>query len=80
MSIIVVNYDLFYTFYDILLFFQEHGYLVHRRKIGNYMLFRCLNCGIDAYSMHISGSPIVASNELLVSNLLIMELLQGLPW
>ncbi|KAL4224992.1 hypothetical protein ACF0H5_015687 [Mactra antiquata] len=44
---------------------QEHGYLVHRRKIGNYMLFRCLNCGVDAYSMHINGSPIVANNDLL---------------
>ncbi|XP_060568962.1 uncharacterized protein LOC132727450 [Ruditapes philippinarum] len=43
---------------------QEHGYLVHRRKHGQYLVFRCLNCGMDAYAMHINGSPIVANNNL----------------
>lgn len=46
--------------------FQEHGYLVHRRTHGAYLVFRCLNCGVDAYTMHISGSPIIANNQLLV--------------
>ncbi|XP_053384489.1 uncharacterized protein LOC123536750 [Mercenaria mercenaria] len=44
---------------------QEHGYLVHRRKHGNYLVFRCLNCGMDAYAMHMNGSPIVVNNQLL---------------
>lgn len=44
---------------------QEHGYLVHRLKLGNYLVFRCLNCGMDAYAMHINGSPIITNNQLL---------------
>ncbi|XP_052798253.1 uncharacterized protein LOC128230214 isoform X2 [Mya arenaria] len=53
---------------------QEHGYLVHRRKHGNYMVFRCLNCGLDSYAMHINGSPIITSAQLKSESLVIDRL------
>lgn len=44
---------------------QEHSYLVHRRKFGNYTVFRCLGCGLNCYAMRDSGSQILVNNQLL---------------
>jgi len=56
------------TLIAMVLYFQEHTYLVHRRKHGNYLVFHCLNCGLNTYAMHINGNPIIASGEVQVKS------------
>ncbi|KAK3593970.1 hypothetical protein CHS0354_040708 [Potamilus streckersoni] len=42
----------------------EHSFLVHKRKIGDYTLYRCLNCRLDSYASSSKGSKVVISSSL----------------
>lgn len=53
---------------------QEHSYLVHRRKIGIYTVFRCLGCGVNCYALRDSGRRILVNNQLLYETSVIERL------
>ncbi|KAL3841850.1 hypothetical protein ACJMK2_019947 [Sinanodonta woodiana] len=42
----------------------EHSFLVHKRKIGEYTLYRCLNCRLDSYATSSKSSKIIISSSL----------------
>lgn len=56
---------------------QEHSYLVHKRQIGNWILHKCLSCGIDTYATpyHTRSSKVLI-NEKIQSDAAIIERLQ----
>lgn len=56
---------------------QEHNYLVHKRQIGNWILHKCLSCGIDTYATpyHTRSSKVLI-NEKIQSDAAIIERLR----
>lgn len=58
---------------------QEHSYLFHKQQVGDWVLYRCLNCGIDTHAVSTSRQPKVLVSDLLQTDSLVIERLHKSP-
>ncbi|XP_033752549.1 uncharacterized protein LOC117336208 isoform X2 [Pecten maximus] len=60
--------------------FVEQSYLFHKRQLGDWVLHRCLSCGIDTHAVcSTSRPPKVLVSDMLQTDSLVIERLQQSP-